>query len=134
MLLKSLSVLGRVDVMHTGGWMRYYMYRDERDGLWKWCLLTDSGQTVARSMQAYFSAAQCREAIAAVMQAGPQTPIDANEDRVAPMATVAARARAANPSAAATSNAQFEDVGLKKSEKTDAVPAHAPNEIPQMGN
>lgn len=64
--------------------MRYYMYRDERDRLWKWYLLTDAGQTVARSMQAYFSEEQCREAICAVMQAGPQTPIDASEGPVAP--------------------------------------------------
>lgn len=113
--------------------MRYYMYRDERDGLWKWYLLTDSGETVARSMQAYFSDEQCREAIGAVMQAGPHTPIDASDERGAQLGAAAARARTANPSATASTDGQFEDVGLKKSDDTDAVPAQAPNEIPRIG-
>ncbi|HZR02388.1 MAG TPA: YegP family protein [Burkholderiales bacterium] len=120
--------------------MRYYMYRDERDRLWKWYLLSHDGRTIAHSMQAFFSADHCRESIASVMRAGPDTPIDECD---LPLTTVEShrsnktkRMKLASPSGSeseSTSSEQFEDVGLKKKEPEPTVPPQQPNELPQIG-
>lgn len=108
--------------------MRYFMFRDEHDALWRWYLLSEDGRNVAHSMQAFFSAEQCRDAIAEVMQAGPDTPID-ESDVLPEEGGRDARAYVSEHPA----EAGFEDVGLKRPDHEATVPAREPNELPRIG-